>query len=170
MVDMEHAWLLPALPAGAFVILALLNPYLPRKGDFVAIIASILAFVGFIFVAFDLFDQLPVQASSIVNNTSGFEWMKIAKIDFALRIGFRVDQITVVMLCAVTFVGMLVQIYSTGYMAHTDEHGHKHYEVRYSWYYAVLSLFIAAMLTLVLADNFLLLYVAWEGVGVCSFL
>ena len=87
-----------------------------------------------------------------------------------MRVGFRVDQITFVMLAAVTFVGMLVQIYSTGYMAHTDEQGHKHYEVRYSWYYAVLSLFIAAMLTLVLADNFLLLYIAWEGVGVCSFL
>jgi NADH-quinone oxidoreductase subunit L len=175
MVTMDNAWIIPALPAGAFVILALLNfagvaQNLPRKGDFIAIIAVVLAFAGYLTLSVDLFDQLPAAGSDLVNNTSGFEWISIPEIDFTLRIGFRVDQITWVMLSAVTFVGMLVQIYSTGYMAHTDEHGHKHYEVRYSWYYAVLSLFIAAMLTLVLADNFLLLYIAWEGVGVCSFL
>src|SRR4051794_18796484 len=175
MVTMENAWILPALPLSAFVILALLNfagiaQNLPRKGDFIAIIAIVLAFLGFISVAIDLFDQLPRTGTALVNNTSGFDWIHIPEIDFTMRVGFRVDQITFVMLAAVTFVGMLVQIYSTGYMAHTDEHGHKHYEVRYSWYYAVLSLFIAAMLTLVLSDNFLLLYVAWEGVGVCSFL
>jgi NADH-quinone oxidoreductase subunit L len=175
MVTMENAWILPALPAGAFAILSLLNfagvaDKLPRKGDFIAIIAVVLAFLGFITVAIDLFDQLPRHGDALVNNTSGFDWVKIPSIDFVLRIGFRVDQITFVMLAAVSFVGMLVQIYSTGYMAHTDEQGHKHFEVRYSWYYAVLSLFIAAMLALVLADNFLLLYVAWEGVGICSFL
>src|SRR3954471_7901564 len=175
MVTMENAWILPALPASAFVILALLNfagiaQNLPRKGDFIAIIAVVAAFLGFITVAIDLFDQLPRTGTALVNNTSGFDWIHIPEIDFTMRVGFRVDQITFVMLAAVTFVGMLVQIYSTGYMAHTDEHGHKHYEVRYSWYYAVLSLFIAAMLTVVLADNFLLLYVAWEGMGICSFL
>ena len=65
------------------------------------------------------------------------------------------------MLAAVTLVGMLVQIYSVGYMKG---------EPRYGWYYAVLSLFIASMMTLVLADNFLLLYITWEGVGICSYL
>jgi len=170
MVDMEHAWLLPALPAAAFVILAFFHSFLPRKGDFVAIIAVVLSFLGFIFVAADLFGQLPAAAADLTNNTSGFQWLSVDKADFSLRIGFRVDQITIVMLAAVTIVGMLVQIYSLGYMAHTDEHGHKHYEPRYGWYYAVLSLFIASMLTLVLADNFLLLYITWEGVGICSFL
>src|SRR3954468_9489698 len=168
MVDMEHAWILPALPACAFLILAFFNSFLPRKGDFIAIAAIIASFIGFIFVAVDLFDQLPRPASELVNNTSGFDWMSIDKIGFSLRVGFRVDQITIVMLCVVTFVGMLVQLYSTGYMAHTDEHGHKHLEPRYGWYYAVLSLFIASMLTLVLSDNFLLLYITWEGVGICS--
>ena len=65
------------------------------------------------------------------------------------------------MLAVVTFVGLMVQVYSLGYMKG---------EVRYGWYYAVLSLFLASMLTLVLADNFLLLYIVWEGVGICSFL
>jgi NADH-quinone oxidoreductase subunit L len=158
---MEQAWLLPALPALAFVILAFFHGYLPRRGDWVAIAAAIASFVLFIFVAVDLFDQLPVSADQLVNNESGFDWVKVENIDFLLRIGFHVDQLTVVMLAAVTFVGMLVQIYSTGYMKG---------EPRYGWYYAVVSLFIAAMMTLVLADNFLLLYMCWEGVGICSYL
>ncbi|HEX5368404.1 MAG TPA: NADH-quinone oxidoreductase subunit L [Dehalococcoidia bacterium] len=167
MVNMEHAWLLPAVPACAFVILALFHGYLPRKGDFIAIGAAIASFVMFLFVAGDLFGQLPAQASDLVNNNSGFDWIKISGIpymngnDFVLRIGFHVDQITIVMLSAVTFVGMLVEIYSVGYMKG---------EVRYGWFYAVVSLFIAAMMTLVLADNFLLLYMTWEGVGICSYL
>ncbi|HLF76036.1 MAG TPA: NADH-quinone oxidoreductase subunit L [Dehalococcoidia bacterium] len=161
MVNMDQAWLLPAFPAGAFVILALFHQYLPRKGDWLAIAAIIAAFIGMISVAADLFDQLPVAAAELVNNTSGFDWVKIEDIDFILRIGFHVDQLTMVMLAVVTFVGMLVQIYSLGYMKG---------EPRYGWYYAVISLFIASMLTLVLADNFLLLYVTWEGVGICSYL
>ena len=128
------------------------------------------AFLGFLAVAVDLFDQLPPRATSWSTTRPASTGYTYRSIDFTLRVGFRVDQITFVMLAAVTFVGMLVQIYSTGYMAHKDEHGHKHYEVRYGWYFAVLSLFVASMLTLVLADNFLLLYVSWEGVGVCSFL
>jgi NADH-quinone oxidoreductase subunit L len=158
---MEEAWLLPAIPAVAFVVLALFHGYLPRRGDFVAIGAAIASFVLFLFVALDLIDQLPAAGAALVNNTSGFTWVEIPQIDFELRIGFRVDQLTLVMLAAVTFVGMLVQIYSIGYMKG---------EPRYGWYYAVLSLFIAAMMALVLSDSFLLLYMAWEGVGICSFL
>jgi NADH-quinone oxidoreductase subunit L len=158
---MEQAWLLPALPAAAFVILALFNGYLPRRGDWLAIAAVVASFVIALFVAVDLFDQLPVFAEDLVNNESGFDWVEIPEIDFLLRIGFHVDQLTLVMLVVVSFVGMLVQIYSLGYMKG---------EPRYGWYYAVLSLFIASMLALVLADNFLLLYITWEGVGICSYL
>ena len=158
---MDKAWLMPAIPAAAFVIVALLHNWLPRKGDFIAVGASIASFVIFIFIAADLFGQLPAGPGGLTNNIAGFDWIKIDGIDFVLRIGFRVDQLTAVMLCVVSFVGMLVQLYSLGYMKG---------EVRYGWYFAVLCLFIASMLTLVLADNFLLLYVTWEGVGICSFL
>jgi NADH-quinone oxidoreductase subunit L len=167
---MDQAWLLPAFPAAAFVVLALFHRYLPRQGDWLAIIAVVATFVCMLLVAADLFQQLPAPAHDLENNLSGFDWIEIEDIDFLLRIGFRVDQLTMVMLAVVALVGMLVQIYSTGYMSHTDARGHKHYEPRYGWYYAVLSLFIAAMLALVLADNFLLLYITWEGVGVCSYL
>ena len=161
MVDMEQAWLLPALPAAAFVILALFHQYLPRKGDLIAVGSTVLSFLLALFVAADLFGQLPAGPGELVGNTSGFDWVEIPDIDFVLRIGFRVDQVTMVMLAVVSFVGMLVHIYSLGYMKG---------EPRYGWYYAVLSLFVASMLTLVLADNFLLLYVTWEGVGICSYL
>ena len=72
-----------------------------------------------------------------------------------------VDPLTVAMLGLVTFVALMVQVYSLGYMRG---------DPRFGWYYAVQALFAAAMLTLVLADNFLLLYVAWELVGICSYL
>ena len=160
-MGMEQAWLLPAIPAVAFVVLALVRGYLPREGDWIAIGASIASFVLFLIVAIDLFDQLPAAGAALVNNTSGFDWVKIDELKFILRIGFRVDQLTIVMLAVVTFVGMLVQIYSVGYMKG---------EPRYGWYYGVLSLFIASMMALVLADNFLLLYITWEGVGICSYL
>ncbi len=159
---MEQAWLLPAIPALTFVFLAVANFLkvpLPRKGDFIGVIAAIVTFVLMLMVAIDLFDQLPTFAGELTGNEAGFDW--IAYGDLVLRVGFHVDQITIVMLICVTFVAMLVNIYSVGYM---------HGEPRYGWYFAVLALFVASMLTLVLADNLLLLYVMWEGVGVCSFL
>jgi len=143
MVTMEQAWLLPAIPAVAFVILAFskfLRIPLPREGDFIGVGASIAIFIIMLMVAVDLFDQLPLYAEELTNNTAGFDWIKIDAIDFVLRVGFHVDQITIVMLICVTFVGMLVNIYSLGYMKG---------EPRYGWYYAVLALFVASMLTLV---------------------
>src|SRR5690606_5659493 len=138
MVDMEQAWLLPALPAGAFVILALFHGYLPRRGDWVAVAAAIASFVLFLFVAAALFDQLPVAARDRAESACGLAGVDTPGTDFLLRIGFHLDQLTVVMLSAVAFVGMLVHIYSTGYMKG---------EPRYGWYFAVLSLVIAAMMT-----------------------
>ncbi|MCZ6874307.1 MAG: NADH-quinone oxidoreductase subunit L, partial [bacterium] len=81
--------------------------------------------------------------------------------DLELFWGILIDPLTLVMLGLVTFVALMVQVYSLGYM---------HGDPKFGWYFAVHSLFAAAMLTLVLADNFLLLYVAWELVGICSYL
>ena len=78
----------------------------------------------------------------------------------SLNWGILVDPLTIAMLGLVTFVALMVQVYSLAYM---------HGDPRFGWYFAVHSLFAAAMLTLVLADNFLLLYVAWELVGLCSY-
>ena len=87
------------------------------------------------------------------------EWFSVAGVQ--LTWGMIIDPISIVMLGLVTFVALMVQVYSLGYMKG---------EARFGWYFAAHSLFAAAMLTLVLADNFLLLYVAWELVGLCSYL
>jgi NADH-quinone oxidoreductase subunit L len=79
------------------------------------------------------------------------------RVDFALQI----DQLTVVMLMVVTFVGMLIHIYSTGYMAHEDG---------YYRFFSYLNLFMFFMLTLVTGANLIVMFVGWEGVGLCSYL
>jgi NADH-quinone oxidoreductase subunit L len=84
---------------------------------------------------------------------------QVGGVDLAL--GILLDPVAAIMLLVVTIVGVCVQVYSLGYM-HRDE--------RVGWYFAVLTLFTAAMLALVLSDNFLMFYMAWEVMGLCSYL
>ncbi len=79
----------------------------------------------------------------------------------ALDVGFRVDPLSAVMLFVVTFVGFWIHVYSVGYMGH---------EEGYRRYFSYLNLFMGAMLLLVLGNNYLILFVGWEGVGLCSYL
>jgi NADH-quinone oxidoreductase subunit L len=81
--------------------------------------------------------------------------------DIAINVAFLLDPLAAVMLFVVTFVGFLIHLYSVGYMAH---------EEGYQRYFAYLNLFMAAMLTLILGNNFLVMFVGWEGVGLCSYL
>jgi NADH-quinone oxidoreductase subunit L len=81
--------------------------------------------------------------------------------EFRARWGYLIDPLTAVMLLVVTGVGFLIHVYSTGYMAH---------EGGYYRFFGYLNLFMFAMLTLVLANNFLMMFVGWEGVGTCSYL
>jgi len=161
MYWLDHAYVIPAIPAIAFFVLFALGKWLPRGGDWLSIIAIGTSFVLFFFVLEAHLDSVNAGLGGLSN--VGFDWLEFE--GFKLRIGFTVDSIAVVMLAVVTLVALLVQVYSVSYMRH---HGKP--EPRYWWYFAVHSLFVAAMLALVLADNFLLLYVAWEGVGLCSFL
>jgi NADH-quinone oxidoreductase subunit L len=160
MIGMSDAWLIPVLPAAAFVVLVLFGNYLPRKGDWLAILAIFGSFVLFFFVAHDLTGALARTGEEFAGVSNSITWFKVGDV-FQVRLGVFVDQIAVVMLAVVTFICLMVQVYSLGYMKG---------DARYGWYYAVMSLFAAAMLTLVLADNFLLLYFVWEMVGICSYL
>jgi NADH-quinone oxidoreductase subunit L len=158
---MDDAWVLPALPAASFVVLLLVSQYLPRKGDYVAIGAMAASFVLALVIAADVADAVgAVPPGEFKGVASSFQWLEIPDY-IEIRMGTYVDQVTLVMLVCVTFVSLLVMIYSVGYM-----HGDR----RYGWFYAVISLFVASMLTLVLADNLLLLYFSWELVGLCSML
>jgi len=156
-VGMEEVWIIPALPAAAFAVLLLFGKYLPRGGDFVAIGAIGASFVLFFPVLFDVLDV--VDEAGFAGGGKSWEWVQFG--DFEIRLGFFVDQIAIVMLAVVSLVALLVQVYSVGYMRG---------DPKYGWYFTCMSLFAASMLTLVLADNLLLLYAAWEGVGFCSFL
>ena len=88
-----------------------------------------------------------------------YQW--IAGDSFSFNIGFHVDALTTVMLLVITGVGFLIHVYSIGYMGH-DPGGTR--------YFAYLNLFVFAMLILVLANNYLMMFIGWEGVGLCSYL
>ncbi len=162
-MGMDQAWLIPAIPAAAFAILLIFGPYLPRKGDWLAIAAIGASFVLVFPMLADLLDQ--ADGTTYVAGEKAWEWLsfELAGVGetFEIEIGFYVDPITIVMLAVVTLVALMVQVYSIAYMKG---------DLRYGWYFTAMSLFAASMLTLVLANNLLLLYAGWEAVGFCSFL
>ena len=88
-----------------------------------------------------------------------YTWFRVG--DFTANVSFLLDPLSAVMILVVTGVGFLIHVYSTGYMAH---------DASFQRFFLYLNLFMFAMLTLVLADNFLLMFVGWEGVGLCSYL
>jgi len=159
---MEQVWVLPAIPAALFVVLALLNPLIPRRGDFLAAL-GMAAVVGLVFLV--MVDYTSVfhdgHFSPEGSNVFSFDWVNIGQGFFVMEFSTFVDGITMVMLPVVTIVATMVIVYSMGYM---------HVEVRYGWYFAVLCLFVSAMLTLVISGNLIQLYLAWEGVGLASYL
>jgi NADH-quinone oxidoreductase subunit L len=156
---MEQVWLIPAIPAAAFVILLVLGPYLPRRGDWLAIAAITASLVIFFPVLADLLDAIDANHEGFVGGGKSWEWISFE--GFEIDLGFFVDEIAIVMLVVVLVVALMVQVYSIAYMRG---------DPRYGWYYTVMSLFAASMLALVLADNLLFMYAAWEAVGFCSFL
>ena len=148
---MEWAWLAPALSFAAFGLIVLFGRYLPGKGAFLAILAIAGAFGVFWFVLLDFLDR--------GNDTFAVTWFELG--GTTVNWGMIIDPLTVVMLGLVSFVALLIQVYSVGYMAG---------QARFGWYFAAHALFAGAMLALVLADNLLLLYITWELVGLGSYL
>jgi NADH-quinone oxidoreductase subunit L len=151
----EQAWLLAAIPAGFFLVLALFGRKMPRGGDYLGVLSILTAFVLFFVVLVDFLDT-PGKLGPVV---SSMEWSNVG--DFHLRMGIFIDPMTITMFGVITTVALMVNIFSIGYMKG---------EPRYFWFFALLQLFVASMLMLVMADNMLLVYISWELVGVCSFL
>ncbi len=150
-ITAQWAWVIPALSVSAFFITAALGRFLPRQGVYVPIAAIALGFVIFWYVLADLTAN-GARALAI-------DWIVLGKTTISW--GIIVDRLSVTMLGLVTFVALLVQVYSLEYMRG---------EGRLWWYYAVHALFAGAMLALVLADNLIFLYLAWELVGLGSYL
>ena len=156
----ELAWLIPAFSFIAFFLIVLFGRFLPGKGSFIAVLAVAGGFAMFWVVLAGFLDA-DCPDSIIAQKTCSFsqDWFTAA--DVSLVWGIIVDPLAIIMLGLVTLVGLLIQVYSLGYMKG---------DPRFGWYFVVHALFIASMLALVLADNFLLLYVVWELVGICSYL
>jgi NADH-quinone oxidoreductase subunit L len=146
-------WLIPILPLAGFIINGLFGRRF-SKGlvNAVALGSVILSFVWALKTIFGLDLSQPYTERY-------FTWIQSG----AFRVGcdFSVDKLTAVMLMVVTGVGSLIHIYSVGYMAH---------EGGYYRFFAYLNLFMFFMLTLVLAANYLIMFIGWEGVGLCSYL
>jgi NADH-quinone oxidoreductase subunit L len=149
---MQYAYLIPLFPLLAFINIILYGKRIPK---FSALISITAIFVSFLIALFSFIGT--VQGQSINANLG--TWLTFG--DYQLKFGFMVDPLTAMMLMVVTFIGMLIQIYSTGYM---------HGDPRYSRFFAYMSLFSFSMLGLVLANNFAEIFVFWELVGLCSYL
>ncbi|HKH21207.1 MAG TPA: NADH-quinone oxidoreductase subunit L, partial [Gammaproteobacteria bacterium] len=153
LVSTEVLRWLPFIPLLGSVINLFVGRALGKRMAGILASAAVGASFG---LAFYLFWQLP--ASGIFRDLV-YTWIRSGS--FQVNISFQVDALTTVMLLVVTGIGFLNHLYSLGYMAHDDD------MVRF---YIYLNLFIFFMLLLVMGDNLLLLFVGWEGVGLCSYL
>jgi NADH-quinone oxidoreductase subunit L len=157
MALLEHLWIIPLLPLLGSAINGILGSKWPNKiVNWVAIGSTGLSFLAAL-EAIREFLQLPADKIPWVQQY--FTW--IAAGNFRAGFDLQVDQLTVVMLMVVTGVGWLIHIYATGYMAH---------EGGYYRFFSYLNLFMFFMLILVMGANYVLLFVGWEGVGLCSYL
>ena len=158
---MEQVWLLPAIPAAIFALLALFNRAMPRGGDGLAILGMLAVVVLGLLVLLDF--QSAFEGGLFApggGHVYAFEWARIGN-SLLIEFSTYVDGITVLMIVVVSVVTLMVMLYSVGYMKG---------EPRYGWYFALLSGFSAAMLMLVTSGNLLLLYLSWEAVGLASYL
>src|SRR3989304_5653825 len=150
---MEYIWLVPAFPLVGVVISGLFGrSYLRERAPLVAVPAAGLSFLVALLIA------LEVVAGRTLD-LHLYPWIVAGP--FHVPIGFLVDPLSTVMMLTVTFVGLLIHIYSIGYM---------HGDPGYPRFFVYMNLFMFSMLILVLANNYLFMFLGWEGVGLCSYL
>ncbi|TQV71179.1 NADH-quinone oxidoreductase subunit L [Exilibacterium tricleocarpae] len=155
---MDKLWLVPTFPLLGFVLLTLLPLWfgpLPRRltaligAGSIGLSALATLWIGQVFLASGLPDY----------NITLWQWLQVA--DLSVTFGFYLDSLTLTMMGVITGVGFLIHVYSVGFMR--EDPG-------YARFFSYMNLFVAAMLVLVMADNLVLLYLGWEGVGLCSYL
>jgi NADH-quinone oxidoreductase subunit L len=157
MPILSYLWIIPLLPLLGAAANGIFGGRWPKSViSAVALSSTTLAFLGALVVVGQF---LSLPSGTIPPPVSYFTWISAGgfRADFAMQ----VDHLTVIMLLVVTGVGLLIHIYSTGYM---------HDDPGYRRFFAYLNLFMFFMLILILAANYLLMFVGWEGVGLCSYL
>ena len=151
-------WVVPALPLAGFVVngaLALVAPGAKRAVSLVGVGVLVLAFAAAALAVLEL-AQLHAAAPLVVQY---WDWLPVGELQVAVAL--QLDQLSAVMILVVTGVGALIHLFSVGYM---------HDDPGYARYFAYLNLFVFFMLTLVLGASFPVMFVGWEGVGLCSYL
>jgi NADH-quinone oxidoreductase subunit L len=153
----EYLWLIPIIPLIGAAINGLAGRRFSKPA--ISLVACGASGLSFIFALLSFFDLLQLAPERRQLVKCCFTW--IASGDFIAKAEFLLDPLSAVMILIVTGVGFIIHIYSIGYM---------HAEDGYYRFFAYMNLFLFSMLVLVLAGNFLLMFVGWEGVGLCSYL
>jgi len=154
---LDLLWLVPALPFAGFLVLVALGRPLGRTGAATVGVGSIAASTVVAFLCAAALVALP--AGDRVFSQTLWTWVRVG--GFAPGIGFHLDALSLVMMLVVTFVSLLIHVYSTAFMRCNEG---------FARFFAYMNLFVGSMLVLVLAGDLLLLYLGWEGVGLCSYL
>src|SRR5437899_702083 len=164
---LDHLWLIPLFPLATAALMLFFGRRLPNTGVSVLCVGSV--GLSFVYAMGAVFQLLAADPEHRVFQKVLFEWLTPGPmqmtgghaIRFVADWGYLLDPLSCVMVLVVTGVGFLIHVYSIGYMGH---------EGGYYRFFGYMNLFMFAMLTLVLANNMLLMFVGWEGVGLCSYL
>ncbi|MGQ0466626.1 MAG: NADH-quinone oxidoreductase subunit L [Sporichthyaceae bacterium] len=152
----EATWLMIAFPLFGALILLAGGKATDKWGH---LLGCATVFGSFVIGALQFLEMRDRPSGERAVNQHLYDW--ISSGNFNLGVGFQVDQLSICFVLLITFVGFLIHVYSVGYMAH---------DARRRRFFGYLNLFVAAMLVLVLADSYLLLFIGWEGVGLASYL
>jgi NADH-quinone oxidoreductase subunit L len=150
----KYIWLIPVLPLAGFVINGLGRNTLSK--GLIGTIASLMVFLSF---ALSVGAFLQVKNTDAAINVQLFDWISVG--DLHIPFSFLVDQLSAIMLLIITGIGFLIHLYSIGYMSH---------DAGFGKFFAYLNLFIFFMLLLVMGSNYVIMFIGWEGVGLCSYL
>jgi NADH-quinone oxidoreductase subunit L len=164
---LDHLWMIPLFPLVSAALMLFVGKRLPKAGVNVLCVGSV--GLAFVYALGAVSQLLAADLEHRVAQQIIFEWLTPGAMQmtgghlvrFVADWGFLLDPLSCVMVLVVTGVGFLIHVYSVGYMAH---------EGGYYRFFGYMNLFMFAMLTLVLANNMLLMFVGWEGVGLCSYL
>jgi len=150
----KYIWLIPLLPLAGFIINGLGRNILSKGA--IGFIGSVLVLASF---GLSVGAFMQIKATGVPINVTLFDWFTVGTLKISFS--FLVDQLSSLMLLIITGVGFLIHLYSVGYM-HDDE--------GYGKFFAYLNLFVFFMLLLVMGSNYLIMFIGWEGVGLCSYL
>src|SRR5437588_4281751 len=150
----NYIWLIPILPLAGFLINGLGRNILPKS--VIGFIGSLVVLISF---GLSIGAFLQIKSSGVPIEANLYDWFSFGV--FKLQFAFLIDQLSAILLLIITGVGFLIHLYSVGYMHHDNGFGK---------FFSYLNLFIFFMLLLVMGSNYLIMFIGWEGVGLCSYL